>query len=264
MLKSYFTIAWRNIMRHKLFTAINVAGLALGIMACLVIYLITDFELSFDKFHPGKERIFRIVSDNYSTEFGEEHSSNIPDPAPFAIRREIAGLTSVAVFHNYRATKIETFWNEVYPNDPFNYTFFDEAIARLYTKERHMAQLINWAMIIAIGISCLGLFGLATLTARQRTKEIGIRKVLGAHIGQIVFILNKDLIKLVLLSVIVASPLAWYFMQQWLNGFTYRIAINGWIFVLAGIMALLIACCTVSYQSIKAAIANPVNSLRSD
>ena len=91
MLKNYFTVAWRNIMRHKLFAAINVVGLALGITACLVIYLITDFEFSFDQFHPGKEKIFRIVSDNYSTEFGQDHSGNIPDPAPFAIRREITG-----------------------------------------------------------------------------------------------------------------------------------------------------------------------------
>src|SRR5688500_2796759 len=104
MFKNYFTIAWRNIMRHKLFTVINISGLALGISACLVIYLITDFELSFDQFHPGKERSFIIVSDNYSTEFVEDQTGNMPDPAPFAIRREITGLESVAVFHNYHAT----------------------------------------------------------------------------------------------------------------------------------------------------------------
>lgn len=160
--------------------------------------------------------------------------------------------------------KIEMLWKEVYPNDPFNYTFFDEAIARLYAKERQTAQLMNLAMIIAIGISCLGLFGLATLTASRRTKEIGIRKVLGAGIGQIVFILNKDIIKLVLIAVIIASPIAWYCMKQWLNGFAYRTAINWWIFVLAGVLALLIAFCTVSWQSIKAALANPVKSLRTE
>lgn len=104
MLKNYFTVAWRNIMRHKLFAAINVAGLALGITACMVIYLITDFELSFDKFHPGKESIFRIVSDQYSSKFGEEHSGSIPFPAPFAIRDRFTGLGTVAVFHNYVAT----------------------------------------------------------------------------------------------------------------------------------------------------------------
>ncbi|HEX6429202.1 MAG TPA: ABC transporter permease [Niastella sp.] len=203
------------------------------------------------------------------------HSQSLHDPVKpvlFATSTEFTRLINIQLntsgkqLSHVKATmaKIEDLWHEVYPNDPYSYTFFDEAIASLYTKERHMAQLMNLAMIIAIGISCLGLFGLATLTARQRTKEIGIRKVLGADIAQIVLILNKDTFKLVLIAVVIASPLAWYFMHQWLNGFTYRIAISWWMFVLAGVMALLIAFCTVSYQSIKAALANPVNSLRSE
>lgn len=161
-------------------------------------------------------------------------------------------------------SKIEKCWKEVYPHDPFDYTFFDETIAKFYEKEKQTARLMNIAMVVSICISCLGLFGLATLTARRRTKEIGIRKVLGAGIGQIVFILSKDTIKLLLIAIVIASPIAWYGMNQWLNGFAFRIAISWWIFVLAGAIAIFIAFCTVSYQSIKAALANPVTALKNE
>ena len=158
--------------------------------------------------------------------------------------------------------KIEKCWKQVYPQDPFDYTFFDETIATFYEKEQPTAALMNIAMLLSICISCLGLFGLATLTIRQRVKEIGIRKVLGAGVGQIVFILSKDTVKLVLIAIAVASPIAWYGMNQWLNGFAFRITINWWIFVLAGAVAVLIAFCTVSYQSIKASLQNPIDALR--
>ena len=161
-------------------------------------------------------------------------------------------------------SKIERCWKAIYPNEPFDYAFFDETIGRFYEKERQTARLLNIAMVVSISISCLGLFGLATLTARRRTKEIGIRKVLGAGIGQIVFVLSKDTLKLVLIAIAVGSPIAWYGMNQWLNGFAFRIAIGWWIFVLAGAIAIVIAFCTVSYQSIKAALANPVAALRSE
>ncbi|HEY8895196.1 MAG TPA: ABC transporter permease [Niastella sp.] len=169
------------------------------------------------------------------------------------------------ISHLKRAlSKIETAWKQVYPNDPFDFTFFDETVANYYEKERQISWLMNVAMMVSICISCLGLFGLTTLTARRRTKEIGVRKVLGAGIGQIVLLLNKDTIKLVLIAVVVASPLAWYCMHEWLNGFAYRITIHWWIFALAGVFALLITFFTVSYQSIKAAFTNPVNALRSE
>jgi len=124
--------------------------------------------------------------------------------------------------------------------------------------------LLNTATVIAILISCLGLFGLAAFATTQRTKEIGIRKVLGASVKQIVGLLSKDFIKLVLIAIIIASPIAYYFMNQWLQDFAYRINIEWWIFALAGIIAIAIALLTVSYQAIKAAIANPVKSLRTE
>jgi putative ABC transport system permease protein len=118
--------------------------------------------------------------------------------------------------------------------------------------------------VLAIFIACLGLFGLATFIAEQRTKEIGIRKVLGASVQGIVQMLSKDFMKLVAISFIIAAPMAWYFMHKWLQDFAYRVNISWWIFVAAGLAALLIALATVSFQAIRAAITNPVKSLRTE
>ena len=123
---------------------------------------------------------------------------------------------------------------------------------------------MNAAMIITIFISCMGLFGLAMFSAERRTKEIGIRKVLGASVANITAMLSKDFLILVLIAFLVASPIAWYCMNQWLQGFAYRVSISWWIFALAGSAAILIALITVSFQAIKAALANPVKSLRTE
>jgi putative ABC transport system permease protein len=160
--------------------------------------------------------------------------------------------------------KIAGAWKSVYPNEPFEYQFFDQQIAKFYDGYRKTNQIMNIAMLIAIFISCMGLFGLATFTAEQRRKEIGIRKVLGASIAGIVTMLSRDFLKLVLLSLVIASPFAWYFMNDWLQEFAYRTDMNLLIFVLAGAMALAIAIVTISFQAIRAAIANPVTSLRTD
>ena len=159
--------------------------------------------------------------------------------------------------------QIEKAWKEVYPGATLNYRFYDESIALLYEKDRQTATLMNVAMVIAIFISCIGLFGLALFTAKKRAKEISIRKVLGASITNIVTMLSKDFILLVVLAFFIASPVAWYFMNQWLRGFTYRVQINVWVFIAAGTAAVLIVLLTVSLQAIGAAIANPVKNLRS-
>ncbi len=161
-------------------------------------------------------------------------------------------------------TKIESLWKKVYPNEKFDYRFFDQTIAKFYAKELKTAQLMNIAMGIAICISCMGLFGLVTFAAQKRTKEIGIRKVLGATVADIVSMLSLDFIKLVLLGFLIASPLAYYFMHQWLQDFAYRVNISWWTFILAGLAATAIALATVSFQAIRAAIANPVKSLRAE
>jgi ABC-type antimicrobial peptide transport system permease subunit len=137
-------------------------------------------------------------------------------------------------------------------------------MALVYEKDQQTAMLMNTSMAITIFISCMGLFGLAMFSAEKRTKEIGIRKVLGASVTNIAAMLSKDFLELVLIALAIASPIAWYFMNQWLQDFAYRIHISWWVFALAGSGAMLIALITVSFQAIKAALANPVKSLRSE
>ena len=160
--------------------------------------------------------------------------------------------------------QITKIWKSAFPNDMFEYKILDDQIARFYDSYQKTNQIMKTAMVIAIFISCMGLFGLAAFTSVQRRKEIGVRKVLGASVSEIVGLLSKDFLKLVILSMVIASPIAWYFMSNWLNDFAYRINLNVWIFILAGSMALLIAFITISFQSVRAAVANPVDSLRTE
>ncbi|HLF63496.1 MAG TPA: ABC transporter permease [Saprospiraceae bacterium] len=155
-------------------------------------------------------------------------------------------------------------WLEVAPEQPFNYVFLNENIDKQYRSEARLSKVISIASVLAVLIACLGLFGIVTLTVAQRTKEIGIRKVLGASTAQLASLLSNDFLKLVLLAVIPASPMAWYFMNGWLEDFAYRIEIEWWVFVLAGVAAVIVALLTVSFQSMKAALSNPVKSLRSE
>ena len=150
------------------------------------------------------------------------------------------------------------------PDNMFDYQLADELFNQQYRRELMVGQLANIFAFLAILISCLGLFGLATFTAEQRTKEIGVRKVLGASVTSIVGLLSKDFLKLVLIAIVIASPIAWYAMNRWLQDFAYKITIEWWVFGLAGLLAVGIALVTVSFQSVKAALMNPVKSLRSD
>jgi ABC-type antimicrobial peptide transport system permease subunit len=155
-------------------------------------------------------------------------------------------------------------WKEIYPDDDFEYHFFDETIAKFYETEQHTSTLLVWATGLSIFISCLGLLGLAIYTTNQRTKEIGVRKVLGATVTQIVTLLSTEMIWLILLAFVIVTPLAWLAMNKWMENFAYRTSISWWIFALSGVGMLLAAVCTSSFQTIKAAIANPVKSLRSE
>ncbi|HRI22779.1 MAG TPA: ABC transporter permease, partial [Panacibacter sp.] len=155
-------------------------------------------------------------------------------------------------------------WNETAPAQPFSYNFLSEKFAQVYETETRIAQITDVFTAIAVMIACLGLLGLVTFVAQQRTKEIGIRKVLGASAINITSLLAKDFIKLVLIAIVLAFPVAYYFMHQWLQDFAYRINIEWWMFAVIAIAALVIAMLTLSFQAIKAAIANPAKSLRTE
>ena len=161
-------------------------------------------------------------------------------------------------------THLESTWKKILPEIPFQYTFLDENFDKLYQAEQRQGNIFTIFACIAIFIACLGLFGLSAFAISQRIKEIGIRKVLGADVTTIVTLLSKDFLMLVVISAIVAFPVAWYFMNNWLQDFAYRINMPWWIFIIAGIVAALIALITISFQAIKAAIANPVKSLRTE
>jgi putative ABC transport system permease protein len=161
-------------------------------------------------------------------------------------------------------SKIETVFKKFAPASPFEYKFTDEMYVKKFGDEERSGKLATFFAILAISISCLGIFGLASFTAEQRTKEIGIRKVLGASVANVCQMLSKEFVVLVILSCLVAIPVSYYFLHAWLQRYEYRTEMAWWIFVVAGAGALLITLLTVSFQSIKAAVANPVRSLRSE
>ncbi|HEX3387360.1 MAG TPA: FtsX-like permease family protein, partial [Mucilaginibacter sp.] len=159
---------------------------------------------------------------------------------------------------------IQKDWKELYPDNDFEYHFFDDSIAKMYEKEQHTSQLLTWATGLSIFISCLGLLGLAMFTTNLRTKEIGVRKVLGASVRQIVTLLSTELVILVLLAFVIVTPLAFWAMNKWMQNFADHTSLSWWVFVLSGAGMLLTALITLSSQTIRAAIANPVKSLRSE
>lgn len=161
-------------------------------------------------------------------------------------------------------SRMEQTWKTFNPEDPFIYSFLKDNFQRKYESEQQVGTLIRYFTVFAIFISCLGLFGLAAFTAEQRTKEIGIRKVLGASVGSIVTLLSKEFLLLVGIAIILATPIAWYAANRWLENFAYRIHIQWSIFIIAGVIALLIALFTIGFQAIRAAVANPVDSLKNE
>lgn len=155
-------------------------------------------------------------------------------------------------------------WESFSPAAPFSYSFLGDRFEQVYVGEQKIEQVLTLFSSLTIFIACLGLFGLATYTAEQRTKEIGVRKVLGASVGSVVALLSQDFLKLILIALLLASPVAWWAMNQWLKDFAYKITLDWWIFALAGLLAVGVALLTVSFQSIKAGMMNPVKSLRSE
>jgi len=173
------------------------------------------------------------------------------------------GVRNPEVVHTL-LRKIDHIWREIYPNQTFKYAFLDETIAALYAREQRLSGLLRLAMFIAIAISCTGLLALASFSAEQRSKEMSIRRVLGASVGRVVALLTGSFLWPVALAFVIAAPVAWYFMHNWLEGFVYRTTAPWWLFAVCGVVAVTIALLTVGYQAFRTATANPVNRLRND
>jgi len=189
-------------------------------------------------------------------------------PTVFLCDRNWANIITIAIKHGTpiktALSKIESVFKKFNPGSPFDYTFNDEDYAKKFDDEMRIGRLATFFAILAIFISCLGLFGLASFVAEQRKKEIGVRKVLGASVYSLWRMLSREFALLVFISCFVAIPLAWYYLNSWLKQYEYRTAISFWIFIASAIVALVVTILTVSFQAIKAAIANPVESLRTE
>ena len=221
----------------------------------------------YSHFEPDPETYVEVAGVMKDFNYNSLHN----DVKPFMLvynpgRGDISNITVAANSKDYKnlLAKIGATWKKDLPGTPFEYAFLDEEVQKQYETEITLARIINSFTLIAILISCLGLFGLATFSAEQRNKEIGIRKVLGASVSGIVQLLSKDFLRLVLIAIVIATPIAWWAMNKWLQNFAYKIDISWWMFAIAGLLAIAIALFTVSFQAIKAAISNPVKSLRTE
>ncbi|HVO75921.1 MAG TPA: FtsX-like permease family protein, partial [Ignavibacteriaceae bacterium] len=212
-----------------------------------------------------KGKIIGVVKDFHFASFRmaiEPLIFKIPDDNQQAGRFRVITIRFKSKAPDKLISFVEKIWHEQLAGSPFDYYFYDDSLNKQYFSEIRMGEIFKYFSFLSILIACLGLFGLISISAEQRTKEIGIRKVLGASISNVSLILSKDFLILVVLSNLIAWPVAYYFMNKWLEDFAYRIDIHWWMFALAGGIALVIALATVSIQAIKAAAANPVDSLR--
>jgi len=208
---------------------------------------------------------FRVIG--VMNDFNYETMKQVVEPLCMVLGNNYSTIVAVKIDpDNTKNTivSITSIWKKFAPNQPIRFTFMDENFANMYTDVERMGRIFTSFAILAIIIACLGLFALSAFMAEQRNKEIGIRKVLGASVSGITAMLSKDFVKLVLIAFVIASPIAWWVMSKWLQDFAYQITIGWWMFAIAGFIAVLIALITISFQSVKAALVNPVKSLRSE
>ena len=217
-----------------------------------------------DDFHrPDKENMQYSTIIGVVKNFNFESLRNTVDALSFTLGNDANNLIvklNPGDFSGAIST-IKASWEAIAPEQPFSYYFMDEAFNHVYNSEQRLGKIFIVFTTLSIFIACLGLFGLAVFNTEKRTKEIGIRKVMGATISSILMLVSKDFIKLVLIAGIIAIPAAWWAMDRWLQDFAYRIEISWWIFAVSGLVAILIALLTVSSQALKTAITNPVDSL---
>jgi ABC-type antimicrobial peptide transport system permease subunit len=197
-------------------------------------------------------------------DFNDRSFRNYPAPLLITTNRKMYSQATIKLeTKNISSTlqSVKTIWEQTLPNFVYEYNFLHDKIAGFYKQESQLAQLYEIFTAIAIFLSCLGLYGLALFMAVQRTKEVGIRKVLGASADKIVYLFSKEFIMLIAIAFAIATPIAWYFMHNWIQNYAYRIIISWWLFAAGGFAAIIIALATISFQAIKAASANPVQSL---
>ncbi|MFI5136527.1 MAG: ABC transporter permease [Sphingobacteriales bacterium] len=207
---------------------------------------------------------FTVIGVVQDFNFEHMHDQIAPMVFHFGISPSIVTVKVKTADMKNTLQSITNTWKSFSPYQPIRYTFLDESFANMYADVQRMGRIFSTFAILAIIIACLGLFALSAFMAEQRSKEIGIRKVLGASVSGITTLLSFDFIKLVALAILIASPVAWWGMNKWLQGFQYKIAVEWWVFVIAGLLSIAIALLTVSFQSIKAAVANPIKALRSE
>jgi putative ABC transport system permease protein len=220
-----------------------------------IVGVVKDFN--YMSLHNKVEPLLLVVQPDSVFRRTENISFTFPPKPKISVRLKAGSLSS-------GIDLLKKVWTSVVPNQDFDYKFLDESLAAQYEAEQRTNSIVKIASGLSIFIACMGLFGLATLAVTRRTKEIGIRKVLGANVSGIVALLSKDFAKLIIIAAVIAFPLAWWFMNDWLKDFAFRVNISWWVFIVAGVTALLIALITISFQAIRAALANPVKSLRTE
>jgi ABC-type antimicrobial peptide transport system permease subunit len=292
MFKNYFKIAVRNIVKHKAYAAINITGLAVGIAACVLLFTVVRYELSYDKFQTNYNRIYRIVTkDDYAD--GVDYTPGVPFPALEAVRTTFPQFTTGALFANFgsQVTVVGTnstagkkfieetgfFFAEPQFFRVFHYEWLSGSPAVLNQPNvtvltQKMAEKYFGSWKNAIG-GLLKLDNAATVKVAgilknplsvQRTKEIGIRKVLGASVQNIIYLFSKEFTVLIIIGFLIAAPLAYYMMNTWLQNFQFHVNISVGIFIIAILVSIIIAWITVGYKSMKAALRNPVDSLKTE
>lgn len=240
MFKHYFKISLRQLLKQRFYALINILGLAIGIACCIVVLLFVYDETSYDTYHVDADRLYRLSIQRVEMSSGDESlTANTPILWGPALAKD-------------------------YPEVTFSYNFLDETFREQYESEQSLGRVFSYISFLAIFIACLGLLGLAAFTTNRRIKEIGIRKTLGASVSDIVVLLSKDFTKLVIIAVLLAVPLSIWATEQWLELFAYRISSNVVTYIVASVIAVAIAWLTISFQTIRAARSNPVESLQSE
>ena len=220
-----------------------------------IIGVVKDFN--YESLHTPVQPLAMVIKPDTFFRRINDINFNAPPQPRISVRLRAGNLAA-------NLNTLKQVWKQVAPDQEFEYRFLDETVAAQYRQEKRTATIVKIASALSIFIACMGLFGLATLTVVRRTREIGIRKVLGASVGSVVRLLSKEFLVLVIIAALIAFPVGWWAMNKWLEDFAYRIHIAWWVFPVAGITALLIALLTVSFQAIRAALANPVKSLRTE